>query len=282
MEIELTMKNIYFAALLLLSSNLYSQKKDLDKKIADVVAEGKTLYKSEMASWFGTDLFVAKYKEPEKAGGYFSYSEGETSKCVFYSKDENPKVLGTFTFDNTYDIKTAKSEFEERDFSNNERDLYLIRTKALHALTNDTIFKRYNDSNLNLIPIISNNEKKVYVLTGPTNSGVVLYGNDYLLTFDAANNLKNTKKIHANIIPVKYGNEQNIMIAAMHSHLPKTGELITVTDICTTMLYEKYTGWGTVYVTSNEYVSIWNCKTDQLTVMTTKAFEKLSKTEEKK
>ena len=276
------MKNILFAALLLLSANLHSQKKDLDKKIADVVAEGKTLYKSEMASWFGTDLFIEQYKEPEKAGGYFSYNEGEVSKCVFYSKDENPKVLGTFTFDGTYDIKSARSEFEEREFSNNEKDLYVIRAKALNAINNDTIFKRYNDSNLNLIPLISNNEKKVYVLTGPTNSGLVLYGNDYLLTFDAENNLKSTKKLHANIIPVNYGNEKNIMIAAMHSHLPKTGELITATDICTTMLYEKYTGWGTVYVTSNEFVSIWNCKTDELIVMTIKAFEKLSKSEEKK
>jgi hypothetical protein len=128
-----------------------------------------------------------------------------------------------------------------------------------------------------LIPVISNNEKKVYVLTGPTNNGVVIYGNDYLLTFDDTNKLKTTKVLHANIIPVNFGDTKEVQIASMHSHLPRTGDLITATDICTTMLYEKFTGWETVMVTSKEYVSIWNCKTDELTVMTSKEFEKANK-----
>lgn len=270
------MKKAVLYIFLVLSIGVHSQK-DLNSKIAEIVREGKTLYKSEMASWYGTDLFVEKYKEHENIGGYFSYSEGETSKCIFFSKDENPKVIGTITFDNTYNIKTAKSELEERGFSQNEKDLYSIRTKALNALNTDTIFKRYQNSNLNLIPIITSSEKKVYVLTGPANNGVVIYGNDYLLTFNNENELKSTKRLHANIIPVNFGDKKNIAIASMHSHLPETGELITATDICTTMLYEKFTGWETVYVTSQKYVSIWNCKTDKLSVMTTEAFDKIDK-----
>lgn len=267
-------KAIFF--ILLFSINSYSQK-DLDKKITAVVDEGKTLYKSEMASWYGTDLFLEKYKDHDNIGGYFSYSEGENAKCVFFSKDKNPKVIGTIIFDKTYNIQTAKSELEERSFSKNENDLYLIRSKAMNALQSDTIFKHYKNSNLNLIPIISNNEKKVYVLTGPTNNGVVIYGNDYLLTFNKENELKSTKRLHANIIPVNYGGDKNIAVAAMHSHLPETGELITATDICTTMLYEKFTGWETVYVMSKEYVSIWNCKSDELNVMKKEDFDKISK-----
>ena len=39
----------------------------------DVVKEGKRLYRSEMASWQGTDLLLARFDNPlEKAGGYFS------------------------------------------------------------------------------------------------------------------------------------------------------------------------------------------------------------------
>lgn len=262
--------------ILLFSISSYSQK-DLNKKIAAVVVEGKNLYKSEMASWYGTDLFIEQYKNQKNIGGYFSYSEGENAKCIFFSKGENPKVIGTIIFDNTYNIKTAKSELEERNFSKNENDLYLIRSKAMNAIKSDTIFKHYNNSNLNLIPLISNNEKKVYVLTGPTKSGVVIYGNDYLLTFNNENELKSTKRLHANIIPVNYGDDKNISVAAMHSHLPETGELITATDICTTMLYEKFTGWENVYVMSKEYVSIWNCKTDELNVMKKEAFEKINK-----
>jgi hypothetical protein len=262
--------------ILLFAINSYSQN-DLKKRIAEVVHEGKTLYKSEMASWYGTDLFFEKYKEHDKIGGYFSYSEGENAKCVFYSNEKNPKVIGTIVFDNTYNVEKAKTELSERTFSKNEKDLYEIRTSALHALTTDTIFKGYKNSSPNLIPIIINNQKKVYVLTGPTNNGVVIYGNDYLLTFNDNNELQSTKRLHANIIPVKFGNDdKNIQLSSIHSHLPQTGDLMTATDICTTMLYEKFTGWATVLVTSKEYVSIWNCKTDELTVLTSEAFDKMN------
>ena len=232
-----------------------------------------------MASWYGTDLFLEKYNERDKIGGYFSYSENEVSKCIFFSKDHNPRVIGTITFDISYDLKTAQVNVEERSFSKNENDLYIIRTKALNAIKTDTIFKHYPNSSLNLIPIISNNEKKVYILTGPTNNGIVIYGNDYLLNFDGNNNLKTTKRLHSNIIPVNFKNTDNTILASIHSHLPQTGDLITATDICTTMLYEKFTNWSTVYVTSKKYVSIWNCKTDELIVMNTDAFEKMKNDE---
>ena len=262
--------------ILLCSVNIFAQK-DLNQRIAEVVQEGKMLYKSEMASWYGTDLFLEKYKNHENIGGYFSYSEGENAKCIFFSKDENPKVIGTIQFDNTYKIENAKADLAERSFSKNENDLYQIREKALQAMRSDTIFKVYKNSNLNLIPVINNNEKKVYVLTGPTNNGVVIYGNDYLLTFNDKNELKSTKVLHANIIPVNFGDSKELQIGSMHSHLPRTGDLITATDICTTMLYEKFTGWETVMITSKEYVSVWNCKTDELTVMTSKEFDKMNK-----
>lgn len=266
-------KALFF--ILLFTVNSYSQK-DLKQRIAEVVDEGKMLYRSEMASWYGTDLFMEKYKNRENIGGYFSYSEGENSKCIFFSRDENPKVIGTILFDTTYKVENAKSDLTERNFSKDEHDLYQIRSKALQAIQSDTIFKMYQNSSLNLIPIINKKEKKVYVLTGPNNSGVVLYGNDYLLTFNDKNELKSTKRIHANIIPVNYKDQKDVQIASMHSHLPQTGDLMTATDICTTMLYEKFTGWETVYVISKEYVSIWNCKEDTLNVLTTEAFEKIS------
>lgn len=36
-----------------------------------IVAEGKILYRSEMASWYGTDLFLEKFKQTNTIGGYF-------------------------------------------------------------------------------------------------------------------------------------------------------------------------------------------------------------------
>ncbi len=39
-----------------------------------IVAEGKRLFRSEMASWYGTDIFMERFQHhKEKIGGYVSY-----------------------------------------------------------------------------------------------------------------------------------------------------------------------------------------------------------------
>jgi hypothetical protein len=68
----------------------------------------------------------------------------------------------------------------------------------------------------------------------------------------------------------------------MHSHLPETGDYITATDICTLMLYEKFAKWKTHNVVSKKYLNIWNCETDQLTVISMEAVDKINKDQEKR
>jgi hypothetical protein len=264
---------------------VYAQNSPTEKA-QPIVAEGKLLYKSEMASWYGTDLFLEKYKNRENIGGYFSYAANdETTKCIFFSKSDNPKVIGTISFDSTYDTGTAITDLEEREFTTNENDIYEIRKVALAEITSDTLFKTYKNTNLNLIPLITETEKKVYVLTGPKQNGVVIFGNDYLLTFDENNKLLIKKQLHKNIIPIYYGGEEKEgqkLESAMHSHLPETGEFITATDICTLMLYEKFAKWKTHNVVSKDYLNIWNCETDELTVIKMDVIEKINKDQEKR
>jgi hypothetical protein len=169
-------------------------------------------------------------------------------------------------------VETAQTDLAQRDFTENELELYTIRKNALATIKSDTIFKRYENTSLNLIPLISNGERKVYVLTGPQKNGVVIFGNDYVLTFDDKNNLKSRKKLHKNLIPMEYENS----VSGVHSHLPETGDFITATDICTLMLYEKFAKWETHFVMSKKYVSIWDCKKDELIVVTTEAFKKMA------
>lgn len=258
-------------------------QKNPNKEAEPIVAEGKLLYKSEMASWYGTDLFVENYKNRQNIGGYFSYTENGISKCVFFSKSDNPKVIGTISFDDTYNLKTAKIDLTERDFTKYEDDIYQIRKLALTEINSDkTLFKQYENSNLNLIPLIEGKEKKVYVLTGPNKNGVVLFGNDYLLTFDKNNQLVLKKQLHKNLIPINYGVKDKdgkplVSEEAIHSHLPETGDFITATDICTLMLYGKFAKWKTHTVVSKKYMNIWNCTTNELTVITREAAEKISK-----
>lgn len=182
--------------LTLLSLHVFAQDNQTEQT-QPIVEEGKRLYKSEMASWYGTDLFLESYKDRANIGGYFSYLEANgIAKCIFFSKSDKPKVIGTISFDSTYNAKTATTDLTERDLTDNESDLFIIRKNALSTINSDTLFKTYNNTNLNLIPLIYEGEKKVYVLTGPQHNGVVIFGNDYLLTFDKDNNLSGKRQLH--------------------------------------------------------------------------------------
>ena len=228
-----------------------------------------------MSSWHGTDLFLEKYTNRENIGGYFSYSENNENINVFFSKSETPKIIGTIKFNDKFDLDKANINLTERNLTETENEILVLRQKALKIIQNDTIFKTYNNTNLNLIPLVEKKENKVYVLTGPSVNGVVIFGNDYLLTFDKKNNLKTIKQLHKNIIPIEFKKDDNTEMTA-HTHLPETGDFITATDICTLMLYGKSAGWKQHNVVSQKYMNIWNINTDNLFVMTMDAVKKIN------
>lgn len=277
------MKRIFFLFLTFVSLSAGAQT-DLQTRIKTIVDEGKRLYRSEMASWYGTDLFLVNYKSRTNVGGYFSFTTKEdVSKCIFFSKTEKPKVIGTISFDKTFNPELAKIDLNEREFTAIENDLYVLRKVALATINTDTLFKRYSNTDLNLIPLVYNNEKKVYVLTGPKQGGAVILGNDYLMTFDSNNQLIARKPLHKNIIPVPYAGKQSDgteIVSTIHSHLPETGDLITSTDICTLMLYEKFAKWKSHKVVSQKYLSTWDCAKDELTVVEMEVVEKMVKEQE--
>jgi len=266
---------ILFAA----STAAFAQEKDL-VKIADSISnEGKTLYRSEWASWYGSDIFSAKCKARRAiAGGYISYDNGKELINVFFSKGTDPVVLSTISFGYDFDSNNYKLDTADRKFTSSEKELFTIRQTALAELNKDTLFKTYKNTSLNPVPIIKNGTKRVYILTGPSINGVVIFGNDYVIGFDKANNVASKKKLHKGIIPVLYGktgaDSSKIVLASMHTHLPEFDQFITVTDICTLMLYEKFTTWNQAIVVSKNYVSIWNCKEDRLAILTYEAWQK--------
>jgi hypothetical protein len=259
----------------LFSLNIFSQNIDLKKTAGEITEEGKYLYKLEKAAWDGSDIFTESFKEKERIGGYFSYIDKDIPKCLFFSKAENPKVLGVVSFGDIKVVETATIDFKQRDFKENEKHLYAIRRKALSEIQRDTaLFKTYTNASLNLIPVIRNGEKRVYVLTGPKVTDVVLFGNDYLITFDERNNLKDKTEIHRNLIPIEFEKGQNT-VGAMHSHAFGTSDFITPTDICTLMLYAKFAAWKLHIVISQQYVSIWNCDAETLTLMTKDDYDRM-------
>lgn len=259
-------------------------EKSLTELAEPIVAEGKRLYRLEIASWHGTDLFLNDYKDRSNVGGYFSYAENDMTKCVFFSHADNFKIIGTIIFDSTYNLEKAKKEIQERKFTTYEKDIFTIRKIVLDEINTDSLFKMYKNTNLNLIPVIDSIGKRVYVLTGPQQNGVVIFGNDYLLTFDQGNKLINKKQLHSNIMPI-YFDSENVdgkeTGQSVHSHLPETGDFITATDICTLMLYSKYAKWKQHNVYSEKYMNMWNCSTESLMVMPMSTIRDMYKDEKK-
>jgi hypothetical protein len=278
------MKKIFSLISLLIISILTHGQTDIDKLTKPIVDEAKRLYKTEMASWYGTDLFLEKFADPEKIGGYVSYTENEIYKCVFFSKSDTPKVIGTISFDSINNLNTASTDLQERELTKTENDLFEIRQIALNIVQQDTFFKTYKNTNFNFIPLISDGEKKVYILTRSTENGVVIFGNDYLLTFNNENKLISKRQLHKNNYSINYVDKEEgkEVVSTMHSHLSETEEFMTTTDICTLMLNEKFTKWKQHNVVSKNYISTWNCQTNELNVITTESMKKINKNKEKR
>lgn len=269
-------KTLFLILFALLSLSIFSQK-SVDQQIESIKKEGVKLYKSEMASWYGTDIFIEQYQNKENIGGYLSYSEKDKNICIFYSNSNKPKVIGTIAFDDSFDITKANIDLTERAFNNTENQLYILRKKAQDIIYNDetSFFQHYENTKFNLIPLIEKEVSKVYLLTGPSISNVVVFGNDYLLTFNKQNELIDKKALHKNIIPIEFGEEGENIESTMHSHLPETGDLMTATDICTLMLYGKFTSWKKHLVVSENYLNIWNMADDSYHIMTMDAVNKI-------
>lgn len=269
-------KTLFLILFALLSLSIFSQK-SVDQQIESIKNEGVKLYKSEMASWYGTDIFIEQYQNKENIGGYLSYSEKDKNICIFYSNSNKPKVIGTIAFDDSFDITKANIDLTERAFNSTENQLYILRKKAQDIIYNDetSFFQHYENTKFNLIPLIEKEVSKVYLLTGPSISNVVVFGNDYLLTFNKQNELIDKKALHKNIIPIEFGEEGENIESTMHSHLPETGDLMTATDICTLMLYGKFTSWKKHLVVSENYLNIWNMADDSYHIMTMDAVNKI-------
>jgi hypothetical protein len=272
-------KYIVAAVLLFVATNVIAQEKEpereeIDRLADSVVAEGKALYRSEWASWHGTDIFLGKYKEKQNLlGGYVSYETANNLVNVFYSKGDKPLTMGVITFGKDFDEKNYRLDTVARALNPIEQDLFTLRKAATRALYTDTTFKKYNNTSFNVIPFINKGVKRIYILTSTEALHVVALGNDYLLSVDSKNEISSVKRIHNSLISTD--TKSNDVKAIFHTHIPGKDQMISATDICTLMLYEKENNLKQAYVMSKQYVSIWDCEKDTLLVLTKQAWDRI-------
>jgi hypothetical protein len=274
---QLMKKLFTLITLFILAQNAIAQKNAL-RQIADSInAEGEMLYRSEWASGNSTHIFASNFGEKKRlSNGYFSYETEKGMTTIFFSKNEGPVVLATVKFDNGLDSSKYSIDTTTRKFTEKEKEFYTIRSKAAQVVLNDTLFKFYQNTSLNLVPIIKNGTKRVYVITAQTAPDEVLLGNDYLINFDKDNDIIRKTKLHNNLIPLGTGGKDAIK-ASSHQHLGETSPFITATDICAFKLWKAKTTWVISFVVSAGYVSAWHFRDEFLEILTQDEWQKIMK-----
>jgi len=259
-------------------TRLFAQREQLDQITDSIANEGKTLYRSEWASWYGTDVFLGKCKNKSAlAGGYFSYETQDSLVNIFFTKGKSPSVLARIYFGKELNSNSYRLDTLSHELTKIERHYYDTRSAVSNRITTDTTFKYFKNTNFNIVPLIQKDVRRAYVLTGTNATGVVIFGNDYLINFDKNNNITSVKKLHKNIMPAyPKADTSKIQVGSMHTHLPESGEFMTATDICTLMLNEKFTDWKTYYTISKNYISIWDCEKNDLVILTMEAWKRIN------
>ena len=261
--------------LLALSLSAQSQRKLIKARDA-VMKEGLALYRTEKAAWFGTDVFLAEFSDTDRIGGYVTYDSDAGPRCVFYDQAQPPVVLGTVRFSSDFDHDRTELDLSGRPLTEQELTLGQMRRAASEALSGNPIVKTLKNTRFNLVPIIFDGQRKVYVLSGPAVTNMVVLGNDYLVLLDKKMRVEETKALHANPLIFPYAGEDGKEIATtVHSHTETTGSYITPTDICTLLLYAPFTSWKQHTVISKQVVSIFDMEKSSLVFLKRSAYDKM-------
>lgn len=261
-----------------------AQSRDkIDQASSEILQEGLDLYRSERASWLGTDLLRASGADLNQVGGYVSYAVGADSvRCVFFRKDPAGaplRVLYGYDFPgDSINLATGRV-FADREATRTEQRLFGIRRQAMQEMVSHKKlgepYKLPAGTNLNVALLDKGTEIRAYILTGPESEALLPIGNDYLLTFSPEGQLLRAEKMHNSYIPVppKAGGET--IKGTVHTHLA-AHPYITPTDICTVLLYKEVVPTSQLYVMSKDFVSIFDVPKQQLIILTKKAWDKIS------
>jgi hypothetical protein len=271
-------KNLIYIIVLFLCINTFSQE-SINSQELSIKIEGLKLYQSQMAFWSGSSILFSKLKEIDSlSSGFFSYSDNNVNKFIVFAGEFDAKIITTITFDSTFNPNFAKIDTTTREFTQSEYNFFMLQQKAVKEIYSNTFIKPAPCSSLNIVPVIDENGKRVYIISEPNTDSLFIFGNDYLLTFDKDNNLISKKKIHDKVTIINSKDiNKNTDITTTHNHSVETGEFMTPTDVCLLMIYGNYTKWKQHIVNSDNYVSVWNFDNVQLNIFKKDIWDKINK-----
>jgi len=244
----------------------YTQRRAADR----ILQEGILLYRLEKAAWYGTRFFLENLSHKKDfVGGFVSYvNDNDRVVNVFFERDNPSRIVVRFEFDKFPQRNPIRVDTLNQIATSQETNLIAMRQDAVQRVSENEngFFVFYENTSFNFIPLIQGRQRRVFILTAPTVSGVVLLGNDYLLTYNSRNRFRRKERLHNSLI--QFPTEGT---ATFHSHV--LSDLITSTDIGTLLLYRDFVEWRRHYVFSRRYVSIFELDTKGLTVITRRTWD---------
>ncbi|WP_353146637.1 hypothetical protein [Chryseobacterium sp.] len=230
---------LFISIITFAQENTYSDL-ELQQKLDSIKAEGNLLFSYENASWISGDLISKNKKLKNNISDYLTYKTSDTVKTIFLNENRD-LVLAEYSFKNNQK-KPVKEISNPRKLNENESNLKNIRSAVISQLSNPQyevgVPQGYS---LNLIIIPFNENYKIYLIPGTSQSGVIPFGNDYLFVADKEGKIISNQKFHSRLIPAfTMGENGSFMTSSTHSHL-RTSPLISATDICTFKLYAPLT-----------------------------------------
>jgi hypothetical protein len=264
--------------ILLLVGNILCFADDVQERANEKLKLGLNLYHTEKSSWISSDLLTEKYMAFRSlVGGYVSYKgEKDYVYTLFYSKGDDKSPVIRFRFDTSFD--KSNPVVETKDLTMNELEIKLIKLREIAAKEifsdNDSLFQYYKETRYNLIPIEYNDSLYVYVLTAPLETGYLIIGNDYKLTFNSEFECIKKQNLHNTLIKVPYKGEKDKKIEmTVHTHV--ISDIIDETDICTMLLYKEFLEWNQHFVFGEEYVSLFKLEPPGVIMMKRDIFMKI-------
>lgn len=277
------MRILVFITVFFITCASFGQGRKIKRLRQETMSLAMELYKSELASWHSTDVLGEKLSTTPNLGGYLSYSENNETIAIYYDQSNDKNVLFEVRYPQILELKDVyEVDTVPRKPTALENRLLATRDKArdLVQKNEDAFFSFYENVGWNFVPLLIDNKVTVYSISGPQESGKVLIGNDYKFEFDKKDRLVSKSKIHNSLLTFSYGVEGKEIAQVMHSHIIDDYPVFSATDICTLMLYEPYVKWEQHTVISDAYVSVFDLKEKQLIIMTRKAWDKISKSDD--
>lgn len=254
----INMPKLLFAVFMLWSSEVSGQEMDIQAIRKETLNEGLFLYRLEKSSWTSTDILLKDYSNLlARVNGYLSYPDGYNTKTIFWNEEN--KVLLTITFDSVYFDKKPNVDDNLREPTAVEADLIKLRNDAFELLVEnkDEFFKFYDKTSPNLIPIIKDGQRTVFILTG-SQENTLLIGNDYRLVFNERNEIISKVRLHNTLIRIDQADKAGNEVGSVHTHVIESLPYMTSTDICTFLLYKDFFKLKNHVVISDKWTSIFD------------------------